>query len=111
MRSARDVLAPISDLLRISQSAAAVAAAEDAMSVEGLGMEESPLTELPLLEAIIWESAVAAEIEGDHEESVSMASRLTEFGYEAGWELEPKPHIWLRHMGTGQVMRRGTAQS
>ena len=60
------------------------------------------LTELPLLEAILWESAWAAEVEGDHAESVALAERLGGFDYTVMWERDAMRLLQRR---TGRVMR------
>ncbi len=60
------------------------------------------LTELPLLEAILWESAWAAEVEGDHAESVALAEQLGELEYSVMWE---RGAMRLLQRRTGRVMR------
>ena len=60
------------------------------------------LTELPLLEAILWESAWAAEVEGDHAESVALAAQLSGLEYTVMWERDAMRLLQRR---TGRVMR------
>ncbi len=60
------------------------------------------LTELPLLEAILWESAWAAEVEGDHGESVALAEQLSGLEYTVMWERDAMRLLQRR---TGAVMR------
>lgn len=108
MRAAQDALSPLLDRLSVPADSTSLALADgETGDAEG---PELPITELPFLESTIWESAALAEIEGDHAESVKLAAMLSELGYEVGWETDPKPHIWLRHLGTGQIMRRGTSE-
>ena len=64
--------------------------------------DPAPITELPLLEATLWESAVVAEREGDHHNAVTLAALLDELGYGVQWETA----MVLVHRGTGQTMRR-----
>lgn len=108
VRAAQELLSPLLDRLSALGVSTPLALATEAIGDPE--MPELPITELPLLESTIWESAALSEIEGDHAESVNLASMLSEFGYEVGWETDPKPHIWLRHLDTGQVMRRGTSE-
>lgn len=61
-----------------------------------------PITELPFFESVTWESAWAAECEGDHAEALDLAAMLTSFGYEVRWEPGA---MMLRHLHTGQEMR------
>ncbi len=60
------------------------------------------LTELPLLEAILWESAWAAEVGGDHAESVALAEQLSGLEYTVMWEASAMRLLQRR---TGRVMR------
>ncbi len=64
------------------------------------------LTELPLLEALLWESAWAAEVEGDHAESVALAEQLSGLEYTVMWERDG---LQLLQRRTGAVMRWETA--
>ena len=70
------------------------------------------LTELPLLEAILWESAWAAEVEGDHADSVALGAQLGGLEYTVMWERDAMQLLQRR---TGAVMRwetmRGQAAS
>lgn len=68
-------------------------------------MVEERITELPLLEAHLWAEVAYAELDGRHEESVEMAEMLRPLGYEVAWLDVPRPHVLLRHVGTGQTMR------
>lgn len=61
-----------------------------------------PITELPFLESVLWESAWAAECEGDHPEALELIDFLSSFGYEVLWEPGA---MTLRHLYTGQEMR------
>lgn len=63
--------------------------------------DPAPITELPLLEATLWESAVVAEREGDHDEAIALSALLDELGYNVLWERA----MVLVHRGTEQTMR------
>ncbi len=65
-----------------------------------------PITELPFFESVTWESAWAAECEGDHAEALELAAMLTSFGYEVRWELGA---MTLHHLYSGQEMRWPTS--
>jgi len=62
-----------------------------------------PITELPLLEASLWEGIVVATAEGEIDEAHELADVLGEFGYEVAWE---RGVLLLTHVGTGQTMER-----
>jgi hypothetical protein len=109
VRAAQGTLSPLFDRLSAPGGSTSLALAPEAIG--DLEVPELPITELPLFESTIWESAALSEIEGDHTESVKLAAMLSELGYEVGWETDPKPHMWLRHLSSGQILRRGTSEN
>ena len=61
-----------------------------------------PITELPFLEAMLWQEAWLAECAGDHALACEHAGDLAAFGYQVVWEPDA---LTLRHLYTGQEMR------
>lgn len=62
----------------------------------------APLTDLPMLEAMLFQEAYIADCEGDAAECLEQALDLADFGYQVVWEPEA---LVLRHLYTGMEMR------
>ena len=62
-----------------------------------------PLRWLPLLEATMWETAIAAALEGDRREVRAMGELLADFDYWLSWVGEL---LTLHHLPTRRVLSR-----